>query len=131
MFMRDMELQAPIIRNHIMMDVFSWMQDDCNENITGSEVPHAYRLAQNYPNPFNPSTTIQYSVREKERVAIRIYDVAGRLVRTLVDERHDPGSYSVRWNGRNNNAGEVGSGVYFYEMKSGNFRKTRKMVVLR
>jgi hypothetical protein len=95
-------------------------------------VPSAFALGQNYPNPFNPSTEIRYDVpKDGSRVSIRIYDVAGRLVRILVDQMENAGSKSVLWDGLDNKGGQVASSVYFYRMDAPGFERTRKMVLLR
>jgi len=88
-------------------------------------------LSQNYPNPFNPATTIRFSIRERGRVSLKIYNVAGRLVRTLVDGEMNPGDFKEIWNGRSNSGAPVSSGVYFYKLTAKNYSKTRKMVVLK
>jgi hypothetical protein len=89
-------------------------------------------LLQNFPNPFNPQTTIRYSIRESGWVNLSVFDVAGRLVRTLVDERQSPSSdLSVDWDGRDSNGQAVASGVYFYRLTAPGFTKTRKMVLLK
>ncbi len=95
---------------------------------TGSEtpVPFAYRLDQNYPNPFNPVTVIRFSLISPSRVTLRVYDIAGRLVRTVVDESMSAGEHSLPFE-----ANGLASGVYFYRLKAAQFEKTRKMVVLR
>lgn len=89
-------------------------------------------LAQNYPNPFNPTTTIRYSIKEHGHVSLKVYDVAGRLVKTLVNEVKQPGMmHEVRWSGRSNAGDPVASGVYFYKMVMKDFTKTRKLVLLK
>jgi flagellar hook assembly protein FlgD len=88
-------------------------------------------LAQNSPNPFNPTTMIGYTVPARATVTLQIYDVAGRLVRTLVNESREAGRYSTVWDGRGNNGSQVGSGVYFYRLQAGNATLTRKMVMLK
>jgi hypothetical protein len=88
-------------------------------------------LAQNYPNPFNPSTTIKYSVKEKAHVSLKIYNVAGQLVRTLVSSVFNAAAYTEIWNGRSNSGNPVSSGVYFYKLVTKNFSKTKKMVLLK
>ncbi|MGD8414479.1 MAG: T9SS type A sorting domain-containing protein, partial [Candidatus Latescibacterota bacterium] len=96
--------------------------------------PDAYRYAllQNRPNPFNPTTTIEYTVREQGPVKLQIYNVAGQLVRTLVDEVQAPGKvHSVVWDGRSNAGQTVSSGVYFYKFVAGDFVRTKKMVLLK
>jgi hypothetical protein len=88
-------------------------------------------LAQNYPNPFNPSTTIKYSVKEKAHVSMKIYNVAGQLVRTLVNSDMNAGAYIETWNGRSNSGDPVSSGIYFYRLVTKNFSMTKKMVFLK
>jgi len=89
-------------------------------------------LSQNYPNPFNPQTTISFSLREKSHVSLKIYNVAGALVKTLVNDVRAPGvSYKQQWDGRNNAGQSVSSGVYFYKLVSKNFTQTKKMVLLK
>ncbi len=88
-------------------------------------------LYQNYPNPFNPNTTIRYSLSSRQWVSIRIYDVAGRLVRTLVNEERPAGVQKVDWHSRNDLGQRVASGVYFIEMRAVDFREVRKAVLLK
>lgn len=88
-------------------------------------------LAQCSPNPFNPSTTIGYTVPSRINVTLQIFDVAGRLVNTLINESRDAGRYSATWNGRNDAGESVGSGVYFYRLSAGNNSLTKKMVLLK
>jgi hypothetical protein len=91
----------------------------------------ALTLFQNYPNPFNPATTIKYFLPGKSAVRIDIFDVSGRRVTRLVNGIQGRGYHVAVWNGRNHNGQEVGSGVYFYRLKSGKQVLTRKMVILR
>jgi subtilisin family serine protease len=90
-------------------------------------------LANNYPNPFNPTTTIEYSIKEKAHVSLKIYNVAGQLVKTLVNQAQDRTShhYSVQWSGRDNKGNPVASGVYFYRLVTKGFTQTKKMVLLK
>jgi hypothetical protein len=88
-------------------------------------------LAQNYPNPFNPSTTIKYSVKANAHVSLKIYNVAGQLVRTLVNCDMTAGVYTESWNGRNNSGNPISSGVYFYKLVTKDFSMTKKMVLLK
>jgi hypothetical protein len=99
----------------------------------GAETALAYyALAQNYPNPFNPTTTIQYSIAERTHVSLKVYNVAGQLVRTLVDEVVTPEAVEpIRWSGLNNQGQAVSSGVYFYKLTTKDFIQTRKMVLLK
>jgi hypothetical protein len=98
----------------------------------GPATPVADALGQNFPNPFNPSTTIAFDLAKPASVRIGIYDVSGRLVRTLIDGSMAAGSHEVGWNGMNNAGTGVPSGLYFYRMTtSEGFTATRKMILLR
>ncbi len=95
-------------------------------------LPTKLALQQNRPNPFNPATTIFYEVPEHAaRVTLRVYDVSGRLVRTLVDGRQAAGPGRIDWNGRNDAGGTVASGVYYYRLAAGAIQQTRRMVMLK
>jgi ligand-binding sensor domain-containing protein len=96
-------------------------------------LPKAFSLAQNVPNPFNPSTTISYSVPEGNpvHVSLKLYDIRGRQICTLVDELRDAGVYNVFWDGTDEVGRRVSSGVYFYRIQAGDFVQTRKMVLLK
>jgi hypothetical protein len=91
-------------------------------------LPTEFALSQNYPNPFNPSTTISYEVPVGTRyaVSLHVFDVLGRLVATLVNEAKEPGRYSARWE-----AGNVASGMYYYRLEAGEYKATRKMLLLK
>jgi hypothetical protein len=88
-------------------------------------------LAQNYPNPFNPTTTISYSIADPSHVQLSVYNVRGQLVKTLVDEDQGPNVYRRIWDGRNSSGDSVASGIYFYRLIAGDFKATRKMVLIR
>lgn len=90
-----------------------------------------FELAQNYPNPFNPSTNIRFSLKNSQPVNLTIYDVLGRRVATLVNEKLTAGTHVVKWNGRNFHGITVASGVYVYRLKTPDFTATKKMVLLR
>jgi CubicO group peptidase (beta-lactamase class C family) len=85
-----------------------------------------FNLAQNYPNPFNPSTKIQYAVSSRQLVTLKIYDLLGREIETLVNEEKPAGVYEINWN-----ALKLSSGVYFYQLKAGEFIQTKKMILLK
>ncbi len=132
MYMRDTGPGEPMMRFQVCHDLNAWFWHDVNDDITDvAEVPLVNNLAQNFPNPFNPTTTISFSVKEKGRVTLRVFDVTGRLIRTLVDEVRDAGAYREVWDGTNNRGSGVASGVYFYRMNSKGFDQTRKMVILK
>jgi len=95
------------------------------------DIPMVSSLSQNYPNPFNPQTRISFTIKERGQVTMGIYDVSGRCLRVLLDSEMEKGSHSVMWNGTDGRGNPVASGVYFYRIESGNFRDTKKMVLLR
>ncbi len=95
--------------------------------------PKSFVLSQNYPNPFNPSTTIDYIIPEGPALPVHlmIYDIRGRLTRTLVDMDRGTGCHTVHWDGKDNHGNEVSSGIYLYSFEAGGFRSIRKMVIVR
>jgi uncharacterized delta-60 repeat protein len=90
------------------------------------EIPGSPMLLQNYPNPFNPATTIQFTLVVRQATTVRVYDVLGREVATLVNEVKEPGTYTVQWN-----ASGVSSGVYFYRLRAGDFVQTKRMMIVK
>ena len=90
------------------------------------ELPKSYSLSQNYPNPFNPVTKISFDVPKQSFVMLKIYDLMGREVKTLVNEMKSPGYYSIDFNGT-----EISSGVYFYRLQSGEFTDIKRMTLLK
>jgi hypothetical protein len=88
-------------------------------------------LGQNYPNAFNPRTTIRFSTAQNGPVKLVVYDLRGRVVRTLVNEIRQADEYSVVWNGTDNSGSAVASGTYFYRLSAPGFTAARKMVLLR
>ncbi len=92
------------------------------------EMPQSYALAQNYPNPFNPSTVIDYNLPQAGNVSLKVFDSAGRLVATLVDSYQQSGEHKINFDAVN---GRLASGIYFYNLRSGNFNQTKKMVLLK
>lgn len=95
-------------------------------DVKEKEVRHSFNLEQNYPNPFNPTTSIQYRVPSIEKVSLKVYDILGRELKTLVNEVKAAGNYKITFN-----ASDLPSGVYFYTLRSGDYRDTKKMVLLR
>jgi len=92
----------------------------------GDKLLNSYELVQNYPNPFNPETVISYQLPTISNVTLKIFDVLGNEVSTLINEEQDPGSYNIPFSGE-----KLSSGVYFYQLKAGDFVSTKKMVLLR
>jgi hypothetical protein len=90
------------------------------------ELPNEYELKQNYPNPFNPSTVIVYQLPVNSVVTVKVYDVLGRAVETLVNERESAGTHSVKFNAAN-----LPSGVYFYRLEAGGYHDTKKLLLLK
>lgn len=112
---------------------FGWLIDDISLNPLATSVsdelnslPTEYSLGQNYPNPFNPSTTISYAIKEQGFVSLKVYDLLGKEVKTLVNSIQNIGTYGVEINGA-----ELSSGVYFYQLRSGNFVDTKKFVLMK
>jgi hypothetical protein len=96
----------------------------------GQQVPLVYSLSQNYPNPFGPATSITYSLARKEHVDISVYDLAGRHVRTLVNEIQEPSRYRTEWDGTNNRGEQVPPGVYFIRYHAGSHAFAKKAILL-
>jgi hypothetical protein len=122
-----------------------WYIDDVQMNFRPTSVeeepasaPLQFSLDQNHPNPFNPTTVIpftlyasRFTVDDPFRTTLSIYNIRGQLVRTLLDEEKLPGSYSVTWDGRDRDGKDVSSGIYFYQLTTGDNSITRKMVLLK
>jgi len=93
-------------------------------------IPEEFELYQNYPNPFNPSTTIRFSIPKAATVSLIVYDIRGRVIRNLVnDKEHESGYFEVRWDGRNNRNQAVSSGIYFAHLYAGTHSRTIKLVL--
>jgi hypothetical protein len=99
--------------------------------VADEPAPRAYTLHQNVPNPFNPTTTIRFTMEAEAHVQLGVYDVSGRLVRTLVDGIKTVGDHVVEWNGMDNSGRAVHSGVYFYQIKALGISEVRKMTLLK
>ncbi|RMD91867.1 MAG: T9SS C-terminal target domain-containing protein [Calditrichaeota bacterium] len=100
------------------------------QDYTGN-VPTAFRLYQNYPNPFNPTTTLRFDVPKGSQVSIRVYDVLGREVKTLVNRKYQPGSHAVAWDGRDRNGLPLPSGEYLVRLQAGEFVAVKKVLLLK
>ena len=92
----------------------------------GTESPSSFMISQNYPNPFNPSTTFSYSIAKQSKVLIRIYDIIGNEIVTLVNEEKSVGTYELTWDASN-----LPSGVYLYQLTAGDFIQTKKMILMK
>ncbi|MFC1725743.1 FISUMP domain-containing protein [candidate division KSB1 bacterium] len=98
---------------------------------TGYKIPADYSLEHNYPNPFNPATTLKYSIPRTSIVNLKIYNILGQEIKTLINEKQPAGYHSVKWDGTNNNGVKVNSGVYVYRLQTGDFVETKKMVLMK
>lgn len=117
---------------HFLLHLGSLGVDDLEK---GALLPRIAKLYQNYPNPFNPSTTIEFEIpgdkADGRNVRLEIYDLRGRLIRTLVDETKESGRHKAHWNGEHDDGRRVGSGVYFYRILAGDFEETKKLLIIR
>jgi len=113
-------------------------RDDVADEPEEKEKPCEFALSQNYPNPFNPATLIPFTVHGEQktvnspiRTTLTIYNILGQKVRTLVDEDKVPGEYQVVWDGKDDSGKKVGSGIYFYRLKVGDFSEAKRSVLLK
>jgi hypothetical protein len=90
-----------------------------------------YRLCQNIPNPFTKHTVISYTIPTSQMVSLKIYDLSGRIVKTLIDKSMKAGYHKVSWDGKSNSGTKVRSGIYFYRLEAGSFKSTQKLIFLR
>ena len=95
------------------------------------QIPSKYVLHQNYPNPFNPTTQIKYDLPEDALVSIGIYDVIGRMIKSLSNTNQTAGYHSLRWDATNDIGESVSAGMYIYTIQAGEYRATKKMVLLK
>ena len=93
--------------------------------------PSSFALHPNYPNPFNPSTIISYSIPENADVMLSVYDMRGRMIKSLVNKNQAAGRYLVEWNATDDYGSNVGAGVYIYQLRSGNKTFSQKMVLMK
>ncbi len=113
----------------ILQKTLGWYPTDVKP--TNGEIPTEFALQQNYPNPFNPTTQINFSLPENQRVKLEVYDVIGRLVTTIVDKDMEPGNYNVSWEGTDASGAKVTSGIYLYRLQAGSYSAVKKMVMVK
>ena len=94
-------------------------------------IPTAFELSQNYPNPFNPTTKIAFALQQNSYVSLKIYNMLGREIKSLLNAEMLAGNHSIDWNGEDNNGFKVASGTYIYKMTAGNFMAVKKMVLIK
>ena len=114
------------VQNQIIKQNYIDVQDATSLENDKPTRPNEIYLGQNYPNPFNASTTINYTLRNMDNVKLSVFDITGKLVKTLVNQTQNPGSYSVSFDASN-----LASGTYIYKLKSGSFEQSRRMILLR
>lgn len=107
-------------------EILKYLNDVGSIGIQNNSGIVGYKLEQNYPNPFNPKTVINYSLPKQENVSIKVYDVLGNEVTTLVNNKQNAGNYSIEWDAQN-----YASGVYYYKLSAGSFEQTRKMILVK
>jgi hypothetical protein len=97
----------------------------------GNEPPLTFSLSQNFPNPFNPTTNFEFRLPVRNMVVVKVFDLLGREIATLVNDTRDAGTYRVSWNGQSVNGVATSTGVYFCRIEAGDFVQTKKMVLIR
>jgi hypothetical protein len=114
-------------------DIYFMKKDLSINSIEGHYISNIYsiNLSQNYPNPFNPETQINFSLNEGGSTTLRILNIKGQLVKTLINSYKNPGNYSVTWDGTDNNNKPVSSGVYYYRLQVGNRVKTKSLILVK
>jgi hypothetical protein len=123
--------QFLITVNHPPSSNDRWIFNPSITSVKDRSYPVEFSLSQNFPNPFNPSTTIQYTLQRQEFVRLRIYNLLGQEVATLLEQAQNAGEHTILWNGTNSEGKIVTSGVYFYRLETGTFARTKKMLLLR
>lgn len=117
------QMHAKDLIDYIMVNKFNEIVSVAEED---SYIPDEYALFQNYPNPFNPSTKMKYSLPQSSNVVIKVFDILGNEIETLVDGEKPAGTYELAWFAEN-----LPTGVYFYQLRADSFVETKKMVLLR
>ncbi|MBU2493693.1 MAG: S8 family serine peptidase [Bacteroidetes bacterium] len=123
------EVKTPANENYVLnVENLSIKTVGIEDNIV---IPTEFNLSQNYPNPFNPSTIIKYYLPEKSHVSLKIFDMLGQEINSLVNAELNAGNYSAVWNGTNNYGHKVSAGAYFYRITAGSFSDVKKMIYLK
>ncbi len=123
--------------SNLIFNGAGWRADITPQVISAVEQPEfaetveSYALGANYPNPFNPTTTIVYTLPEAGAVSLKVYNIMGQEVRTLIDQQMSAGAHQVRWDGKNDVGQPVTSGVYFYEIRVAQFKAMKKMLLIK
>ena len=128
------ESPALLDTDQLAIDARSLANDEMTvefSQATAVDLPGAFRLDGNFPNPFNPQTTISFALPQAEQVHLAVYDVEGRLVRTLVSGQRPAGVHDVTWNGRDASGRGVASGMYVYRIQAGPHSAVQKMTLMK
>jgi hypothetical protein len=124
--------QNVISRTELLADVLTYFGIDVGvDSDVPVQTPDRFNLAQNYPNPFNPETQIRFELPQRSEIELSVYDVSGKLVKTLISDEMEAGGHVVKWNGDDADGEAVGSGVYLYRIEMGGLTETRRMILLR
>ncbi len=127
--------QSLVARTGLLNNIMGWfgVATEVKDSESIKPIPSGYTLFQNYPNPFNLTTAISYQLSgvRPRHITLKVYNILGQEVRTLVDEEQKAGNYRVLWDGKDGLGRDVSSGVYFYRLQAGKFSHTRKMILLR
>ena len=115
----------------LVLGICEYLGLDLSQIQNEAAMPNSYSLLQNYPNPFNPVTKLRYDLPENSHVNITIYDMLGRAVKTMVNQHQNAGHRSIIWDGTNDYGNPVSTGVYLYQIQSGAYIQTKKMVFLK
>jgi len=119
-------------RNELMNKLLTFFKTPLSVEEKSKEIPTNFSLSQNYPNPFNPSTVISWQLAVGSHVSLKVYDVLGNEVATLVNEEKPAGKYHVSFNALSTtNNQPIASGIYFYKLQTANFSAVKKMILLR
>ena len=128
----NMPPNVPLSQSQIDL-IAQWIDQGASLQLSKDIIisPEKHTIHQNYPNPFNPITTISFILSEASLVNITIYDMAGKTVKTIVNSSQTEGFKKVQWNATNNRNEPVSAGLYLYTIQAGEFRQTKKMVLLK
>ena len=122
---------TPIFANNENVSLAFASQGKIAVELSGKTIPKEYKLYNCYPNPFNPMTTIKYDLPNANHVNLNIFDLKGRLVRTLVSENREAGTHELIWNGQDNNGRMLPSGMYFYQLNTSDFSRVKKAIFIK
>ncbi|HEX9740301.1 MAG TPA: T9SS type A sorting domain-containing protein, partial [Ignavibacteriaceae bacterium] len=118
--------ESSISRTDVLNTILQWFDGTLDAENENPLAVSDYKLSQNYPNPFNPVTVISYQVPVKSFVSLKVYDIIGREIQSLVNEEKDAGKYEIHFD-----ASSLSSGVYFYKIKSDSYSEIKKMVLIK